>query len=93
MRRVRTRKYTANTFLFDSAIAHQKLFVLIFPGFGLAESSKDRELKYIFLSLDWLVNYLLWTVADYRPSIVQLQGKTLSPSILLLTPEIEVIYY
>ena len=33
------------------------------------------------------------TVADYRPSTVQLQVKTLLPCILLLTLEIEVIYY
>jgi hypothetical protein len=33
------------------------------------------------------------TVADYRPSTVRLQLKTLLPCILDLTPAIEVIYY
>ena len=33
------------------------------------------------------------TVADYRPSTVGLQVKTLLLCILVLTPEIEVIYY
>jgi hypothetical protein len=33
------------------------------------------------------------TVADYRPSTVRLQVKTVLPCIMLLTPKIEVIYY
>ena len=37
--------------------------------------------------------HLHYTVADYRPSTVRLHVKTLLPCILLLTPEIEVIYY
>ena len=52
-----------------------------------------KSLFEIISDRNYLIFDMIHTVADYRPSTVPLQVKTLLPCILLLTPEIEEIYY
>ena len=64
---------------------------------GTQQKSRVESSQYIYWTVKPSISThpkpRMSTVADYRPSTVRLQVKTLLPCIMLLTPEIEAIYY
>ena len=66
---------------------------------GVSFYYKQRSNVHLDLLLNWFQKDMWYadfeqdTVADYRPSTVQLQIKNLLPCVLDLTPAIKVIYY